>query len=315
MLSDWIQCGLLHRFQHWSTIQLILYFLHFTFLQVEIHRVWHLLYLICKYSSTIYSLNSYSGCHENVCDTDYETEYSYIDNNDQFQVQNVVKKPGCETFDIDFGDKCASAGPRRKPELSRKSSGVRKVSKPSSAVSLKSPVKNKPRRHLRKVEKDQTNNAIRRVMTDKGGKTTRPTASAGKESRPSSGKKPTTQGTLNGGLNWLSISLYSYFILYNLETMFNLYLLFQVCTQFHLQNKLMQLSRCVFCIHAKSWGDTNIPPADNIQVCCTSAGICWTAQPWLDILRGAAAVSAVLGKYYTENFNSWPINWNSKPSI
>ena len=155
----------------------------------------------CKYSYTIYSLNCYSGCHENVCDTDYETEYSYIDSNDQFQVQNVVKKPGCETFDIDFGDKCASAGPRRKPELSRKSSGVRKLSKPSSAVSLKSPVKNKPRRHLRKVEKDQTNNAIRRVMTDKGGKTTRSTASAGKESRPSSGKKPTTQGTLNGGLN------------------------------------------------------------------------------------------------------------------
>ena len=146
-------------------------------------------------------MNCSSGCHENVCDTDYETEYSYIDNNDQFQVQNVVKKPGCETFDIDFGDKCSSAGPRRKPELSRKSSGVRKLSKPSSAVSLKSPVKNKPRRHLRKVEKDQTNNAIRRVMTDKGGKTTRPTASAGKESRPSSGKKPTTQGTLNGGLN------------------------------------------------------------------------------------------------------------------
>ena len=43
-----------------------------------------------------------SSCSENICDNNYETEYRYEDKNDKFNVQNIVKKPGCETFDIDF---------------------------------------------------------------------------------------------------------------------------------------------------------------------------------------------------------------------
>ena len=41
---------------------------------------------------------------ENPCDRDYQTQYRYCDQNNQFTVKEVVKKPGCETFEIDFGD-------------------------------------------------------------------------------------------------------------------------------------------------------------------------------------------------------------------
>ena len=45
-----------------------------------------------------------SDPHENPCDLDYQTQYRYADTNNQFLVKEVVKKPGCETFEIDFGD-------------------------------------------------------------------------------------------------------------------------------------------------------------------------------------------------------------------
>ena len=62
--------------------------------------------------------NGCSECSENVCDNNYETDYEY---KDQFHVQNVVKKPGCETFDIDFGEnkRGFSAAKRPKPELTK----------------------------------------------------------------------------------------------------------------------------------------------------------------------------------------------------
>ena len=54
--------------------------------------------------------------------------------------------------------------------------------------------KNRKRRPLRKVEKDVTNNAIRRIMTvDKNCKNARPN-SVGRFENRNLGKKPTTQG-------------------------------------------------------------------------------------------------------------------------
>ena len=141
------------------------------------------------------ALESFRGCQENTCDKDYDTVYSYSDRNDKFLVQNVVKKPGCETFDIDFGDQKSSAGPKKRPELGRKSvAGAENASKSPRVASPNSPSKNRKRRPLRKVEKDVTNNAIRRIMTeDKNCKNTRPNSVGRFENRKLS-KKPTTQG-------------------------------------------------------------------------------------------------------------------------
>ena len=140
-------------------------------------------------------MESFRDCQENVCDKDYDTVYSYSDRNDKFLVQNVVKKPGCETFDIDFGNQKSSAGPKKRPELGRKNHvGAEKVSKSPRVTSPDSPTKNRKRRPLRKVEKDVANSAIRRTMTvDKNGINTRPN-SVGRFENRNLGKKPTTQG-------------------------------------------------------------------------------------------------------------------------
>ena len=55
--------------------------------------------------------------------------------------------------------------------------------------------KNASRRPLKKVEKDETNNAIRRIMTGRNSKNTRPTSVGRFETRIRN-KKPTTQGIL-----------------------------------------------------------------------------------------------------------------------
>ena len=55
---------------------------------------------------------------ENPCDLDYQTAYRYCDRNNQFLVKEVVKKPGCETFEIDFGDGLVSKA--RKPSQLRR---------------------------------------------------------------------------------------------------------------------------------------------------------------------------------------------------
>jgi hypothetical protein len=39
------------------------------------------------------------------------TEYHFTENNKEFSVQNIVRRPGCETFVIDFSD----GGDRRRP--------------------------------------------------------------------------------------------------------------------------------------------------------------------------------------------------------
>ena len=58
---------------------------------------------------------------ENPCDLDYQTAYRYCDRNNQFLVKEVVKKPGCETFEIDFGDGLVSKA--RKPSQLRRGGG------------------------------------------------------------------------------------------------------------------------------------------------------------------------------------------------
>ena len=60
---------------------------------------------------------------ENPCDLDYQTAYRYCDRNNQFLVKEVVKKPGCETFEIDFGDGLVSKA--RKPSQLRRGGGGR----------------------------------------------------------------------------------------------------------------------------------------------------------------------------------------------
>ena len=68
--------------------------------------------------------------------------------------------------------------------------------KSPSSSPKKSPVsKNASRRPLKKVEKDETNNAIRRIMTGRNSKNTRPTSVGRFETRIRN-KKPTTQGIL-----------------------------------------------------------------------------------------------------------------------
>jgi hypothetical protein len=58
---------------------------------------------------------------ENPCDVDYQTHYRYTDRNNQFLVKEVVKKPGCETFEIDFGDGLVT----KKPSLPSRPGGAR----------------------------------------------------------------------------------------------------------------------------------------------------------------------------------------------
>ena len=141
------------------------------------------------------SFGSFSGCQKSECDKDCDAVYSYSDRNNKFLVQNVVKKPGCETFEIDFGDQKSSAGPKKRPELGRKSlAGADKVTKSPRNTSPNCVSKNRKRRPLRKVEKDVTNNAINRIMTvDKNCKNTRPN-SVGRFENRNLGKKLTTQG-------------------------------------------------------------------------------------------------------------------------
>ena len=150
----------------------------------------------CKYVALLYYswiLDFSNNNIENICDSDYQTDYRYCDKNEQFHVQNVVKKPGCETFDIDFGDNLGVAGAKKKPELTVRKSAVKRVPK-SPSPTKKSPVsKNVSRRPLKKVEKDETNNAIRRIMTGKNNKNTRPTSVGRFETRVAN-KKPSTQG-------------------------------------------------------------------------------------------------------------------------
>ena len=45
-------------------------------------------------------------------DSGIVTEYQFTDNNNHFSVQNIVRRPGCETFIIDFSD---GVGGKRPP--------------------------------------------------------------------------------------------------------------------------------------------------------------------------------------------------------
>ena len=103
----------------------------------------------------------------------YDTGYKYCDRNNQFLVQNVVKKPGCETFEIDFG----SGGGGvigKKPELSKKTFPSKIVPKKISLDRPPSSARIKSRRPLKKVEKDERNQAIRRISAENSGNYTRP---------------------------------------------------------------------------------------------------------------------------------------------
>ena len=137
-----------------------------------------------------------------MCDNDYETDYKYCDKNNQFLVQNVVKKPGCETFEIDFGEVQQAKKPpllskkeiKREKEhqslpikkkdtkserfKSNKSNSLQtgtRLSKSASnpperlARSASFKTKNNPRRPLKKVEKDESNKALQRKLSQNSG--------------------------------------------------------------------------------------------------------------------------------------------------
>ena len=94
--------------------------------------------------------------------TDY-SGYKYSDRNNQFLVQNVVKKPGCETFQIDFGNSGGVVG--KKPELSKKIIPSKKL----TVQRLPNSARISSRRPLKKLEKDERNlavQAIRRISTE-----------------------------------------------------------------------------------------------------------------------------------------------------
>ena len=114
-------------------------------------------------------------------------------------VQNVVKKPGCETFEIDFGD---VLNPKKPPVLGKKefrrekehqSLPIKKRDSKSERLKTKSlqtgtrlfksasnpperltksasfKTKSNPRRPLKKVEKDESNKALQRRLSQNNG--------------------------------------------------------------------------------------------------------------------------------------------------
>ena len=155
-----------------------------------------------------------SGSAENVCDTHYETGYRYCDDGDEvLNVQNVVKKPGCETFDIDFGDTLGGrhSAVKRKPELTKKNI-VKKVPRPPSTTSVTSPRKTNPRRPLKKVDKDYTNHAIKGRTAFRG---SRPNSvNFVKPDTESTKSKPTTQGIIVVLLSYFIVATFQLFTLH-----------------------------------------------------------------------------------------------------
>ena len=99
--------------------------------------------------------------------------YKYCDRNNQFLVQNVVKKPGCETFEIDFGNSGGGVI-GKKPELSKKTFPSKIVPRKISLDRLPNSARILSRRPLKKVEKDERNQAIRRISAENYRNYTRP---------------------------------------------------------------------------------------------------------------------------------------------
>ena len=112
-------------------------------------------------------------CREEIGTTYDSTGYRYCDRNNQFLVQNVVKKPGCETFEIDFGNSGGGVI-GKKPELSKKTVPSKIVPRKISLDRLPSSARIMSRRPLKKVEKDERNQAIRRISAENYRNYTRP---------------------------------------------------------------------------------------------------------------------------------------------
>ena len=112
-------------------------------------------------------------CREEIESTYDSTGYKYCDRNNQFLVQNVVKKPGCETFEIDFGNSGGGVI-GKKPELSKKTVPSKIVPRKISLDRLPSSARIMSRRPLKKVEKDERNQAIRRISAENYRNYTRP---------------------------------------------------------------------------------------------------------------------------------------------
>ena len=88
-------------------------------------------------------------------------------------VQNVVRKPGCETFEIDFGNSGGGVI-GKKPELSKKTFPSKIVPRKIALDRLPNSARITSRRPLKKVEKDERNQAIRRISADNYRNYTRP---------------------------------------------------------------------------------------------------------------------------------------------
>ena len=101
-----------------------------------------------------------------------ENGYKYCDKNHEFSVQNVVKKAGCETFEIDFGISGGVTG--KKPELTKKSFPSKVVPRKLNLDRIPNSAKITSRRPLKKVEKDERNQAIRRISSENSRNSTRP---------------------------------------------------------------------------------------------------------------------------------------------
>ena len=96
-----------------------------------------------------------------------------------------------------------SAGPP--PDLAKRLESRRPPGSPSLNRSSASSAKTRisQRRHLKKVEKEETNNAIRKILS---GKHSRPTSAGRFNSSRASSRKPTTQGILGCDKESLEIS-------------------------------------------------------------------------------------------------------------
>ena len=88
-------------------------------------------------------------------------------------MQNVVRKPGCETFEIDFGNSDGGVI-GKKPELSKKTFPSKIVPRKIALDRLPNSARITSRRPLKKVEKDERNQAIRRISADNYRNYTRP---------------------------------------------------------------------------------------------------------------------------------------------
>jgi hypothetical protein len=93
-------------------------------------------------------------------DSGIVSEYQFTENNNQFCVQNIVRRPGCETFVIDFSD-----GGRQRPSGPpvRLGDGGRRT---KSALAPKADNAKRGRRKggresIRKEEKNEINKSLR----------------------------------------------------------------------------------------------------------------------------------------------------------